>query len=376
MRILDAPANVKLPSVAILGTRGIPSEYGGFETFGEKLASHLLAKNFNVSAYGVSRYRQNGKPSIPGLTQHWLPTPKHRALEKPVAAWASVVHASLSEADVILMLGVSPALLALLPKAAGKRLIINLDGVEWKRRKWGPLAKAYLYLSEVHAKQVAHATIVDSKALLPYHQSHPGPEPYFIPYGADLIYRSEQDSETLKPLGLEPDRYLLQVCRLEPENNPDWVIREYLKSRVNLPLVIAGDSPYPTPYVQKLLNADNRVRFLGRVHGDIYKALLSNSSLYIHGHEIGGTNPSLLEAMGAGCPVVALDVAFNREALGPCGVLCGKRSGELASILNQYWDNDTWQQRQSALGRNRISEHYSWSPVLEAYEKLISGVMT
>ena len=177
---VDARVQGHRPSVAILGTRGVPAQYGGFETFAAKLAEYLLSKNFPVSAYGIEGYQQDDKAALAGLNQIWMHAPKHRALEKTIAAWTSVVHASLSDAEVILMLGVSPALLSILPKLRGKRVIINLDGMEWKRRKWGRLAKGYLYLCEQHAKQIAHATIVDSRALLPYHQNHRGPAPHLF----------------------------------------------------------------------------------------------------------------------------------------------------------------------------------------------------
>ncbi len=359
------------PSVAILGTRGIPTEYGGFETFGKKLAQYLISKRYQVSAYGIHRYQPKIQAEMPGLKQIWLPSPKHRGLEKTFAAWTSVVHASLSDTDVILMLGVSPALLSFLPKLIGKRIIINLDGVEWKRRKWGTLAKSYLYLCEQHAKKIAHATIVDSQALLPYHVKHNGISPHFIPYGTDIIHRGKRDSTLLNSIGLQPNKYILQVCRLEPENNPDWVIREYLKTNLDIPLVIAGDSPYPSPYVRQLKEACERVRFIGRTSGELHKSLLTNSTLYIHGHEIGGTNPSLLEAMGAGSSIIALDVAFNREVLAQCGKLACKEPGDLAQTLETYWKNTQWQQEQSTLTRIRAQKHYNWTPVFEAYENLI-----
>ena len=120
--------------------------------------------------------------------------------------------------------------------------------------------------------------------------------------------------------------------QIEPKNNPDWVINEYLTTQIDIPLVIAGDSPFPSTYVRQLMTDNPRVRFMGRTNGQLHKALLTNASLYIHGHEIGGTNPSLLEAMGAGCPILALDVEFNREVLALRSA-CYKRSGDLAQAL-------------------------------------------
>ena len=117
-----------------------------------------------------------------------------------------------------------------------------------------------------------------------------------------------------------------------------------------------------------------RVRFMGRTNGQLHKALLTNASLYIHGHEIGGTNPSLLEAMGAGCPILALDVEFNREVLASCGQLVHKRSGDLAQALEKRWRDVAWQQKQGTQSRQRAEESYSWQPVLEAYQNLIMGI--
>ena len=362
-----------LPSVAILGTRGLTSGYGGFEYFGQRLATYLGARGYPVSAYGIEHYRQPDAPPIAHVTQHWHRAPQHRALDKPLAAWRSVLHAACSRVDVLLMLGVSPALMAALPRVCSQRVIINLDGLEWQRPKWGPVGRAWLFASELVGRSVANETIVDSRALLRCHKSPILRMPHFIPYGTEVTEPGPHDQETLHAYGLNKGEYLLQACRLEPENNPQWVMDEYLRSDVELPLVLAGDNPYPSPYVRQLNTPAPGVRLVGRISETDYLCLLRNCRLYIHGHEIGGTNPSLLQAMGAGCPILALDTAFNQETLGECGQLWRKLPGSLATALNTRHQDTTWLNTQHRVARARAQTSYHWQPVLESYERIIMG---
>jgi glycosyltransferase involved in cell wall biosynthesis len=367
--------DVKKIRIAIVGSRGIPGNYGGFETFAEKLGIGLVDIGYDVAVYCPSSSSSTDDRWYQGIRRIIVPSIHKKALEKISSSFFSCVHTAFSRYDIILFLGVAPALFAWLPRLTGKKLIMNIDGLEWKRRKWGRFASGYLKLSERFADAVCHTFVADSRAIQDYIKAEYGRDSAFISYGA--IPGQYEDESVLAKYGLKKGGYFIQVCRLEPENNTDVVIREYNSVLTDMPLVVVGDAPYADSYKKKLYDmADGRVRFLGGVYGHEYDVLRSNAYCYIHAHEVGGTNPSLLEALAAGNCVIVLDVPFNLEVIGEAGLSFSKEPGSLKAVLmNLLTHPDVISDlRQKAV--HRILEHYTWDSVISDYEKLFCNIFS
>ncbi len=278
-------------------------------------------------------------------------------------------HLTFSDADICLFLGVSPVLFSFLPRLFGKRLAVNIDGLEWKRKKWGRVASFYLKFSEKLAGIFCHEVVADSMAIKEYYEKAYKKNANFIAYGTEIV--NYQDTNTLAKYGLEKEGYILQVCRLEPENNTHIVIREFERVKTNLKLAIVGDAPYSGEYVKSLKKTkDPRIKFLGAIYGYDYKVLQSNAYCYIHAHEVGGTNPALLEAMGAGNCVIVLNVPFNVEVINEAGFSFSKKEGDLTYKLQYLIDNPkiVKEYRQKAV--KRVKENYNWDSIINQYESL------
>lgn len=355
--------------IAIIGSRGIPGNYGGFETFAERLSVGLVARGHKVSVYCAADYSGTDDREYQGVKRVLIPTIRSKSLEKLSNSFLSCLHATVNPYDVILFLGVSPILFSWLGRASGKRLVINIDGLEWKRQKWTRFASKFLETCEALSGVMCHQVVTDSKVLQEYFRKRYGRESTYIAYGADAGLH--EDDGSLRKYGLEKDKYLLQVCRLEPENNAHLVIEEYKRVDTGFPLVILGDAPHSDEYKLKLKAlADPRVKFLGGVYGNEYNVIRSNPYCYIHGHEVGGTNPALLEALAAGNCVAVLDVPYNLEVIGPAGLAFSKEAGSLSSVLQTLLQDPQTISIYRERAVDQIKRYYTWDFIITEYENL------
>jgi glycosyltransferase involved in cell wall biosynthesis len=356
--------------IAIIGSRGIPCTYGGFETFAERLGVGLVKRGHKVTVYGqYDKTKNMYHDHYQGVDCLNLQAPAKKALQKPILSLKATFHSATHKPDVVLFLGVSAAPFSFMSRLKGAKTVINLDGLEWKREKWGRLGRTYLLLSEWLSTKTCNAVVADSRALVDTYRSLYSIDSVFIPYGADVP--DSVPSEALKRFKLEPGRYILQSCRLEPENNVHLVIEGYLKSKVSLPLVVLGDAPMGHKYKERLLTmADGKVRFPGSIYGPEYRQIVAHAGLYIHAHEVGGTNPSLLEAMAVGKAPLYLDVPFNREVAGEVGFPFQKNADDLASQIADIGQRLDEVNDRSDKAKTIIRERYSWFAVVDEYEKL------
>ena len=355
--------------IAIIGSRGIPGNYGGFETFAERLSVGLVERGHSVTVYCAACYSKTVCREYRGVRRILVPTVSSKSFEKPSNSTMSCLHAAAMPYDIILFLGVSPVPLSWLVRATGKRLVINIDGLEWKRQKWSRFASKFLEACEVLSSVMCHEVVTDSQALQKYYNHRYGRESTFIAYGAD-VGRHEDDG-TLKKYGLKAGKYLLQVCRLEPENNAHLIIEEYKSVDTEYPLVILGDAPHSNEYKQTLRRlSDSRVKFLGGIYGNGYDIIRSNPYCYIHGHEVGGTNPALLEALAAGNCVAVLNVVYNLEVIGPAGFSFSKDTGGMSSLIQQLLRSPEIVADYRKKAVERIKSHYTWDFIISEYEKL------
>ena len=349
-----------------LGIRGVPANYGGFETFVEQLGRRLVERGHQVTVYGRSSSVPAGLRTYLGMRVVRLPAPQSKYLETVVHSFFAAAHAAVRSYDLVYVCNSAnvPAVLALW--LVRKRVILNVDGLEWQRAKWNGLGKLYYRACARLAAQLPVHLVTDAHVIQDYYRTAYGRATAYFPYGTDL--EPVQDDGTLDRLGLKPGEYVLYVSRLEPENNAHVVIEAYRSVRADVPLAIVGDAPYAGDYLASLRDTDDpRVRFLGAIYGQGYRVLRSHAALYIQATEVGGTHPALLEAMGYGNAIVANDVPEHREALGDAGRYY-RGPDELAAALQELLDDPDAIARLRSAAHARAAALYGWDAVTDAYE--------
>ncbi len=360
--------------LAILGTRGIPARYGGFETLAEELSARLVERGHGVTVYTRTRYAQPGLTEWRGARVRVLPTFASKYLDTVVHGALSGVDAALERFDAVLVCNAINAAASFLPRLSGRtRVVLNVDGLERQRRKWNAAGRAAYLLSERLSTIVPDAVVSDARVIQKYYQERYGVESVFIPYGGDLPRPSGR--ETLDRLGLQPERYVLYVSRLEPENNADAVVRAYRDVPGTTPLVVVGDAPYAADYIARVKGeADRRVLFPGAIYGEGYRELLANTAAYVQATEVGGTHPALVEALGYGRVVCYHKSPENEEVAGEAGLPFDvHRPATLTRLLSEILDNpgsfSVWKER----ARARVEQRYRWEDVASRYEAVLDG---
>jgi len=362
---------IKKMKVAILGARGIPARYGGYDTLIEELVRGFEASdNIQVLVYCRSNYYKNKPASLHGARLVYIPAPRLKSLESLLHTFLSSLHVLVQNIDLIYLVDPGNAPFCLLLSLCGKHVIVHTDGIGWKRRKWGPLSRRYYKFAEWICARTANILITDNPEMQKYYQKEYSADSVYIAYGASV--NASTNHTVYKECGLSEKGYLLVVARLEPENNTELIIKEFTQSKVNLPLVIVGDSPYSRIYMHRLQElADKRVRFLGRIYDQSkLNALYKGAYLYIHGHEVGGTNPSLLRAMNAGSTPVVIDVPFNKVVIGKSGFVFKRNSGYLSSLLECLVNNHTEVMDKGYMAQKRANTLFKWEFVVEEHKKL------
>lgn len=360
--------------IALLGARGIPANYGGFETFAEQLAVRLVARGHAVTVYAETDQASRADTFYQGV--------RVRYRRRPAWGPASVLAydcACLWDAcrvyDLVYMLGYGAAWACWWPRLFGTPVWINVDGLEWARSKWGRGARAYLRLMEWAATWAATRLIADAEAIAQRIRAiYPrAAATSFIAYGADMVLEHDADASALSAWGLEPHRYMLVVARPEPENHVLEIIQGYEAHGGDWPLVVVGDVSGATAY-QRLLkqHASGRVRFVGGIYDPQQLASLRvHAACYLHGHSVGGTNPSLLEALACGNWVIAHDNPFNREVARDAAAYFASPE-QLARLLDQVvQEPESLRSQRSARARAVVAQFYTWDGIADEYEALM-----
>jgi len=357
--------------VALLGTRGVPAQYGGFETAVEEVGARLAARGHEVTVYcrnsgqRAAMYKGMRLVNLPALRRRSLETLSHTAL-------SSLHAATKGHPQAAILFNAANAPLILLLRACRIPTAVHIDGLEWKRAKWGGLGRRYYKLAERFAIRWADVTIADSRAIekhvLDVHQEHA----LYIAYGAPLI---EPGKHRLSELGLETRGYHLIVARWEPENHVETIVRGYSQSEASLPLVVVGSNPYPGEHSSSVLDAASRrasdVRFLGAIYDqELLDQLYANCLMYFHGHSVGGTNPSLLRAMGAAAAIAAFDVQFNHE-VAKDDAWYFTTTEDVAGILKSAESSPEDVLSRGQRGRERVTKEYRWDDIADSYESLV-----
>jgi glycosyltransferase involved in cell wall biosynthesis len=355
--------------IALLGTRGIPANYGGFETFAEELSTRLAERGHEVTVYCRERPSQ---PQYRGVGLQYLPTIRHKYFDTLAHTFLSTLHVLFHRVDVALYCNGANAVFTLWPRILGMPVALNVDGIERKRKKWNRLAKAWYLVSEWLATFCPTAVITDARTIENYYRERYGKVSTFIPYGADV--GKVAGTDVLAKLGLEPGRYFLYVSRLEPENHPLEVRQAFEKVNTKLKFALIGDAPYAHDYIRRVRDtADPRIVMPGAIYGEGYRQLGSHCLAYIHATEVGGTHPALIEAMGRGAVILYRNTPENAEVAGDAGIPFEPEEllAKIELVLGMS-DEQLADLRQRALDRAR--ERYSWDAVTDAYERLLAKI--
>ena len=355
--------------IAMVGTRGVPARYGGFETAIEEVGSRLVERGHDVVVY-CRRLddRSTELDSYKGMSLVHLPALKKRSLETLSHTALSVQHLVRHRTDAAIVFNSanSPFLPAL--RAARIPVATHVDGLEWKRDKWGGAGRRYYLMAERLAVKWSDALIADAVGIQDYYLEKFNKPTDLITYGAPIL--DGVGSDRLAELGLTAGGYHLVVARFEPENHVEMIVEGYSASNASKPLIVVGSAPYADAYTQRVrAAADDRVTFLGGVWDQqLLDQLYANAHTYLHGHSVGGTNPSLLRGLGASAATTAFDVVFNREVLGEAGRYFSTADDVRAQVERS--ENAPVETRMlGSLARLR-ADAYDWDIVTDHYENL------
>ena len=364
-----------IKSISIVGIRGIPASHGGFETFAEQLCLYLIERGWSVTVYCQQSISEKKlyEDTWMGIRRVNIPIANSGALGTIVFDWKSIAHAVGEKAPLVLTLGYNTAIFCYRFRVNSITNIINMDGIEWKRQKWNMYERIWLWLNEIAGSFLGNHLVADHPEIKRHLLSRSkvtGKKITVIPYGARSVNNAKK--ELLTKLGVEASSYCLVIARPEPENSVLEVVRAFSAEKRNVKLVVLGEfSPAKSPYHRLILEtASDEVIFPGAIYKqDIVEALRFFCLLYIHGHQVGGTNPSLVEALGAGSPILAHDNPFNRWVAGTQNLYfrdeqeCGRIFSDLFSgkidLQNMQQENRAWHKKK-----------FQWEDVLKAYEDL------
>ena len=357
--------------IAILGTRGIPARYGGFETLADQLSRRLAERGHQVTVYCRKAFTRPDDIYDHRIRRVILPGVPSKHFDTLVHTFCSTLHVLFTDAEVILMCNVANSPFVWMPRVASKPTALNVDGLDRKRRKWNVVGQWFLHFCEMLSPITPTRVVTDAKAIQDYYRRRYGASTTMIAYGSD----PPPGEAGLNGFPLTRNRYILYVSRLEPENNPELVIRAYERVATDWPLVIVGGNAYQPEYPEYLKSiADERVLFTGGVYGEGYWALQKNAGLCVFASEVGGVHPALVEAMAAGNAVLYLDTPENRETAGDCGIAF-RNEADLAKKISALTADP---HRLSVLAdeaQQRAQELFSWDRITSQYEALFEELL-
>jgi glycosyltransferase involved in cell wall biosynthesis len=360
--------------IAILGTRGIPARYGGFETLVENIAPSLALKGYQVSVYARKRFVPSSIKWYRGVRIVHPPALPPKYLDTVSHTFFCLPHLFFHRPRVAIVCNAINALFCIPLRIGGVKVVFNVDGQEWERRKWNLLGRLAYRFSSWLATRLSTVLIADAEVIRTFYKEKYGKEAVFIPYGHELP--AAEGLGTLEQLGLQVGDYYLFVGRLEPENNPEAIIRGFTGLPGERKLVVVGDNPYNRHFVERLRTlAGPRVLMPGAIYGNGYHELLNNAFAVVQASEVGGTHPALVEAMGAGRAILLHRNPQNEEVAGEEAVYFD--AADPASLTRAYLWGEAHPDAVRAMGlraRERARERYSWDKVKAAYRNLVENL--
>ena len=364
-------------TVAIIGSRGYPYVYSGYETFVKELSERLVTKGVHVKVYCHRSLFTTHPKMVNGIELIYLPTIETKSLSQLIHSFFSFFHACYGKTDVILTLNAANGPFGLIARIFGIPTCINVDGLEWKRPKWKGLGSTYFRFSAWLATKWFNRIITDAEEMRKVYLEEFKKDSKVIAYGANIRY--PQNPSLVTELGLKPQEYYLIVGRLIPDNNADLIIEGFLATNTTKKLVIVGDVPYFDKYAQLLKSkASINVIFLGYItNSEILAELYHHCFAYLHGHEFGGTNPTMLKAMAYGCAILALNTCFNKEMLSnDCfGLYFERNTNSIANLLQKVEHHEILLENLRSISRNGLTDKYNWDKITENYLDLFNELV-
>jgi glycosyltransferase involved in cell wall biosynthesis len=359
--------------IALLGTRGIPASYSGFETCVEQMGERLAERGHHVTVYCRSHHIRYAERTYKGCELIKLSTIQNKYLDTIVHAFLSSIHSLGKHFDIALYFIAGNSPVTWIPRIVGTKTILNVDGLDWKREKWPQFAKKYIKFAEYLATILPNSYVTDSRVVQEYYFTRFGKRPAYIPYGSEVEILPP--GETLQKFGLQPRKYVLFVGRLVPENCAHHLVEAFRQIDSDLRCVIVGDAPYADEYkkwLKSLAAGDARFIFPGYVFGKGYNELSSHAYSFVETSEVGGTHPALLEAMAFGNCVIVNNTPENLETMGDAGFSYEGKSGSvsLRTILERLLGNKELVEQARQKAKHRAQSIYSWESVVDEYEKM------
>jgi glycosyltransferase involved in cell wall biosynthesis len=368
------PTQKKTLRVAFIGGRGVVSKYSGIETYYEEIGKGLAGMGHHVTAYCRTYFTPPGKEHN-GIHVVRLPTIRSKHLETLVHTFLSTLHVLLRPCDVVHYHALGPALFSFVPRLAGKKTVVTVQGLDWQRKKWGRIASAVLRLGERAAVRLPSHTMVVSRTLQRHYRETCGAETSYVPNGGLLRERPLPDK--IFDWGLEPGKYILFLGRFSPEKGCHLLVEAYEKLDTDIKLVLAGASSYCDDYSRELrTHAGERIKMLDWVSGDALDELLTNAMIFVLPSDLEGLSLALLDAMGAGLCVLSSDVAENREAVADAGFTF--RRGDVVDLVDRLRfliANPAVREAAGQAAKRRIREHYQWPMVAGEIERVYFEMM-
>ncbi|MCZ9882307.1 glycosyltransferase [Arthrobacter sp. B2a2-09] len=357
-------------SVAIIGTRGYPSYYGGFETAVRKLAPYLADRGWDVAVYGRPGIKSDDPSRDSRVRVIETPGIENKSLSTLSFGLSSCLHAMWTRPDVALIMNVANGFWLPLLALRGIPTVVNVDGIEWERAKWGRLAKTIFRLGARMTARFGTVLVADSTEIQRRWMSEFSRESVYIPYGGEAL----ADPDPVEG-PLHHRRYVLAVARFVPENTIPEFLEAARRLAADYEVVIVGSAGYGGTLdeaARSLAAEFSSVRWLGHVSDD--KRLLSlwqHCGAYFHGHSVGGTNPALVQAMANGAPIIARDTVYNREVLANAGEFCNPNPQDIERAIRRVMDSEVLQNDLSAAAKARLHDGYTWESVCSRYEAAI-----
>lgn len=359
--------------IGILGTRGVPASYSGFETCVEQLGQRLASRGHSVTVFCRSHHITYAGTHYEGMRLVRLPTIANKYLDTIVHSFISSLYALPQRYDIALYFIAGNSPVTWIPRIVGTKTVLNVDGLDWKREKWPALAKRYIQFAEYLATFLPSVYLTDSRVVQAYYRDRFGQEPPYIPYGSEVP--NQLPGRTLAKFNLQRRRYILFVGRLVPENCAHHLVEAFRGLDTEFKCVIVGDAAYADDYISALkasADGDPRIVFTGYVFGEGYHELGSNAHSFVETSGVGGTHPALVEAMAFGNCVVTYNTPENLETIGDAGLAYEGKVGadSLRQVLQQLLDHNELVMDYRRRSKERAVTNYSWESVTDAYERL------
>lgn len=362
--------------ISVLGTRGIPANYSGFETAVERIGERLARKGYDIAVYCRTHNVTLEANTYKGMQLVKLPSINNKYLDTLSHTFLSLLHVLVHRPDLVHVYGLGNSAFLFPLRLLRRPLVISVDALDWQRKKWNRFAASFLRASAGVAVRLSDAYIVDSQEVAKYYIERYDKQPVYIAYGADMPQPTKGNG-SVEEYGLQPGKYILFVGRLVPEKGVHHLIRAFEMTDTDLQLAIVGDNAHDRTYVEYLkATNDPRIHFLGFVYGDGYQRLCNNAYLYVQPSDVEGTSPALLGAMGFGNCVLVSDIPENLETIGDTGFTFERSNPmSLKDKLEMLIGQPLLVREYGQSARARVESAYSWDRIAEDVERLYLSVL-